>query len=92
MRFEIYFTNLTVKKILNIYKKGNLNLNPGLQRESVWDDKDKALLIDSIFQNVPLPSILLWKEKRGRKDIYHVVDGKQRIETLIAFTKRNKAF
>jgi len=92
MRFEIYFPNLTVKKILNIYKKGNLNLNPGFQRESVWDDKDKALLIDSIFQNVPLPSILLWKEKRGRKDIYHVVDGKQRIETLISFTKRNKAF
>lgn len=92
MRFEIYFPNLTVKKILNIYEKGNLNLNPGFQRESVWDDKDKALLIDSIFQNVPLPSILLWKEKRGHKDIYHVVDGKQRIETLIAFAKRNKAF
>lgn len=92
MRFEIYFPNLTVKKILNIYEKGNLNLNPGFQRESVWDDKDKALLIDSIFQNVPLPSILLWKEKRGHKDIYHVVDGKQRIETLIAFTKKQKAF
>lgn len=92
MRFTLTFPDLTVKKILNLHASGKLNLNPGFQRASVWEDKDKALLIDSIFQNVPLPSILLWHEKKGNKNIYHVVDGKQRIETLIAFTKSNKAF
>lgn len=92
MRFELSFPELTVKKILNLHASDKLNLNPGFQRDSVWEDKNKALLIDSILQNVPLPSILLWHEKRGHKDIYHVVDGKQRIETLIAFTKSKKAF
>lgn len=92
MRFKLEFPVYTVKKILALHASGNLNLNPGFQRDSVWEDKNKSLLIDSIFQNVPLPSILLWHEKKGHKNIYHVVDGKQRIETLIAFTKSKMAF
>lgn len=92
MRFTLEFPVFTIKKLLNFKKKGNLNLNPGFQRNSVWEEKNKALLIDSILQYVPLPSILLWHEKQGNKNIYHVVDGKQRIETIIEFTKYKNPF
>ena len=92
MRFTLDFPLFNVNKILKLNASGCLNLSPGFQRDSVWEDKNRALLIDSVLQNVPLPSILLWHEKKGHKNIYHVVDGKQRIETLIAFTKRQTPF
>ena len=92
MRFNFKNEVFTVGKLLSLFKAGNLILNPGFQRDSVWEESDRALLIDSILHNVPLPSILLWHEKRGHKNIYYVVDGKQRIETLIKFSKPQLPF
>jgi len=78
---------MDVQEFINRYEKGQLKLNPGFQRESVWRDKDRDKLIDSILRNYPLPSIFL---HRGRDDhgnsVYYVIDGKQRIESILMFT------
>jgi 5-methylcytosine-specific restriction endonuclease McrA len=76
----------TVQDIVNLYEKDQLNLNPGFQRSSVWRDGDRAKLVDSILRNYPLPSIFLYRRYEDGNLVYDVIDGKQRIESILMFT------
>lgn len=76
----------TVLDIINLYKGKNLNLEPGFQRDSVWSQSDRKKLIDSLLRNYPLPSIFLYKREEDGYHIYDVIDGKQRIETVLMYT------
>jgi hypothetical protein len=75
----------TVLDLINLYQDGRLNLEPGFQRQSVWTDRDRRHLIDSIIRGYPLPSIFLYKRHEQGYLIYDVIDGKQRIETLLMY-------
>lgn len=85
-------TNLThktqTKSILdlqNLYDHGHLNLKPGFQRQSVWAERDRAKLMDSILRNYPLPAIFLYKREEDGHLIFDVIDGKQRLESVFMF-------
>ena len=84
----------TIQEIINLYEKDHLNLEPGFQRSSVWADRDRAKLIDSILRNYPLPSIFLYRRYEEGNLVYDVIDGKQRIESVLMFTgaKRGNRF
>lgn len=75
---------------LDLNEKNQLNLNPPYQRRSVWSPKDKRFFIDTILNGYPAPPIFLHKtlEDSGRPT-YHVVDGKQRLQTIIEFSQGN---
>src|SRR4030042_1930168 len=75
----------TIQDLVNLYEKHHLNLEPGFQRDSVWSKSDRAKLIDSILHNYPLPSIFLYKREHDGHYIYDVIDGKQRIESILMF-------
>jgi hypothetical protein len=62
-----------------------LNLEPGFQRDSVWNVTDRRLLIDTIVRNYPLPAIFLYRRLEGGRAVYDVIDGKQRIESILMF-------
>jgi hypothetical protein len=74
-----------VQDIVNLYKNGQLNLSPGFQRDSVWTERDRSKLIDSIIRNYPLPAIFLHCREHNGQIVYDVIDGKQRIETILMF-------
>jgi len=76
----------TIQEILNLFEKGHLNLEPGFQRASVWANRDRQKLIDSILRNYPLPSIFLYRRYDEGNLVYDVIDGKQRIESILMFT------
>jgi 5-methylcytosine-specific restriction endonuclease McrA len=76
----------TVTNISNLHEDGLLNLEPGFQRQSVWSERDRAKLIDSILRNYPLPAIFLYRREEDGQIIYDVIDGKQRIESILMFT------
>lgn len=79
----------TTKSILdlkNLYAHGHLNLEPGFQRQSVWTERDRAKLIDSILRNYPLPAIVLYKREQDGDLVFDVIDGKQRLESIFMFT------
>ena len=83
------FSQKTVQDIfdLNNATPKRLNLQPGFQRKSVWKLKDRRLLVDSILKGYPLPSIFLYCRTNERgAPVYDVLDGKQRIESLLMFT------
>jgi 5-methylcytosine-specific restriction endonuclease McrA len=79
----------TTKSILdfqNMFKLRHLNLEPGFQRQSVWTERDRAKLIDSILRNYPLPAIFLYKREVKGHLVFDVIDGKQRLESIFMFT------
>ncbi len=76
----------TVTDIVNLFEKDQLNLSPAFQRDSVWQERDRAKLIESIIRNYPLPAIFLYCSKNDDGQIIiEVIDGKQRIESILMF-------
>lgn len=75
----------------DLYQRSTLNLEPKYQRRSVWSPAFKEAFIDTILRQYPAPAIFLFEdvESTGRA-VYHVVDGKQRLLSIIEFV--NGAF
>jgi hypothetical protein len=65
-----------------------LELNPNFQRRPVWKKGAKSYLIDTIIRGLPIPIIFLrdvrsdLKTFKAKRD---VVDGQQRIRTILSF-------
>ncbi len=64
-----------------------LDLDPPYQRRSVWTPRDRRSFMDTVFKNYPSPPIYLHKtiDLDTGNAMYHVVDGKQRISTVLQF-------
>lgn len=79
-----------VSDLIGWKRDGTLDLRPHFQRGSVWKERDKSFLIDSLLRGFPIPMIVLQQEERsGPADlIRRVVDGQQRLRTIIAFCER----
>jgi hypothetical protein len=77
----------TVSQFLNWQRTGVLQLSPDFQRRAVWKASAKSYLVDSVVRGFPLPVILL----RQVQDVdtlrlqMEVVDGQQRLRTLLTF-------
>ena len=71
---------------LDLERTGQLDLEPPYQRKSVWTAMDRKYFLDTIFRNYPCPTVFIHKEvSDSGKTTYHVVDGKQRLQTIMMF-------
>lgn len=59
-----------------------LNLRPEYQRRLRWGKKQKSLLIESLFLNIPIPPIFLFESDLAR---YEVMDGQQRLNAIHSY-------
>jgi hypothetical protein len=86
-RVERVVTTYDVTWLLDLNKNEQLDLEPSYQRKSVWTPKDRRFFMDTIFRNYPSPAIFLHKtiDNATGNTTYHVVDGKQRILTILLF-------
>lgn len=66
-------------------ENGHLELSPDFQRRSVWTEKAKSYLIDTIIRGKPIPKILISQRLQGTKNVRIVVDGQQRLRTMLGF-------
>lgn len=81
-------TTQDVSWFLDLDRNGQLDLEPPYQRRSVWTPKDRRFFLDTIFRNYPSPAIFLHKHIFDTGSVkYFVVDGKQRLETILRFSK-----
>lgn len=68
------------------YKSGALIIKPPYQRKPVWNAKQKCYLIESILMGLPIPEIYIQHSLSNDDETsFAVVDGQQRIRTLIQF-------
>ena len=78
----------SVAEFLKWNDDGELKLNPKFQRGSVWTAPARTYLIDSILRGYPIPKLLLRTsiDRDSRRTIRDVVDGQQRLRTIIDFS------
>jgi uncharacterized protein with ParB-like and HNH nuclease domain len=83
---------MNIGAIRDKYRMHQLNLDPPYQRKSVWKTKDRLLLLSSLFNGIPIPAVIFHKyfDSKKKREIYDVLDGKQRIETILHFIKLKK--
>ena len=76
----------TVSWFFDLSQRDRLDLDPPYQRRSVWNQSFKDYFVDTVLLGLPAPAIFLFEEisPEGRS-VYHVVDGKQRLTTLLEF-------
>ena len=85
-------TTQDISWFIDLNRNGQLDLDPPYQRRSVWSMRDRRFFLDTIFRGYPSPSIFLFKAVKESGSIsYQVVDGKQRLETILMFYSGNFA-
>lgn len=75
-----------VRQFVSWHKNDAIDLRPPFQRLNVWKPKAKSYLIDTVVRGLPIPIVIL-RDKSGISiDLKReVVDGQQRLTTLIAY-------
>lgn len=70
-------------------KNGQLELNPSFQRRPVWSDTAKSYLMDTIIRGKPMPKVFIRQKINvaQKSSIRDVVDGQQRIRTILSYVK-----
>jgi hypothetical protein len=85
--YDITQTQYKVADFLGWQRGGTLDLSPVFQRRTIWKPGAKSYLVDTVARGLPTPIIFL----RDRVDLdsleptREVVDGQQRLRTLIGF-------
>jgi hypothetical protein len=78
----------SITHIIEWFKKGTLIIDFSYQRRSIWSEKDKVALIETILLDLVIPELFFWQaeidSKTGRTTT-HIVDGQQRIKAIAQF-------
>lgn len=76
-----------INDIVQWYLNDELQLSPKYQRNSVWNEKAKSYLIDTIIRGLPIPPIFMRQkiDVNTRKTYREIVDGQQRLRAITEF-------
>lgn len=75
-----------IQDFIQYARDKELNLSPSYQRADVWPTNNAQRLIESILRGIPLPSVIILEKTAGKRTVYEVVDGKQRLTSVLRFT------
>lgn len=84
----LHASDWTVETILSQLRRRNIEMNPRFQRRDAWNTGRKSKFIESVILGLPIPQIVL-AEKREQRGRYIVLDGKQRLLSLLQFTSHS---
>lgn len=84
--FDTY--DITVQQLVTMVETRTINVAPVYQRQFRWDNARRSALIESIFLGVPVPSLFMASNPDGT---WELVDGVQRISTLVQFAGTQSA-
>lgn len=81
-------TDFPLSTLREMVDEGDIIPNPDYQRDYVYNDKQASKLVESVLLGIPIPTIYLCQEK---DNTYSVIDGQQRITSLVKFLKNEFA-
>src|ERR1017187_9529736 len=73
---------MSIGAIINLYRAGELTINPQFQRLFRWEPEQKTRFIESILLGIPVPPIFVYTDQRGT---WELIDGLQRLSTIFQF-------
>jgi hypothetical protein len=81
------YTNSQMKldALIGYFNTNKINLIPPFQRGRAWKLPARRRLLENIVKGRPIPAIFLYKQASGSQFDYNILDGKQRLESLILF-------
>lgn len=86
---RLHYSNRSMYSLLSFQYLFGVDFNPDYQRGSIWDDGDREKLLDSIFAGREIGRFVFKQLPFTRTsddgNYYEIVDGKQRMLTLLAF-------
>ena len=83
MKFQL--NQLKIEQMVGYFNEQVIDLTPPFQRGRVWNLKMRQRLLKNILQGKPVPAIFVYKLQEGPKNVYVVLDGKQRLESLLLY-------
>jgi hypothetical protein len=83
-KINVFSRDWTVQTIYDQIIQGNIELNPKFQRRNAWNDNKRSLLIESLILRLPVPELVL-AENHEEDNKFIVIDGKQRLMTILGF-------
>lgn len=83
----------SINDFLQWERNNELFISPKYQRKSVWNEKAKSYLIDTILRGLPVPQVFLRQKIDTELSITsrEVIDGQQRLRAIISFFKNEFA-
>ena len=86
---RLHYSNRSMYSLLSFHYLFGVDFNPDYQRGSVWDEEDREKLLDSIFAGREIGRFVFkqlpFNPTNDDGNYYEIVDGKQRMLTLLAF-------
>jgi len=76
---------MKIDQIVAYFNDKKFSLIPPFQRGTVWKLPMRQRLIQNMLHARPIPAIFLYKSSAGEQFNYNILDGKQRLESLILF-------
>jgi hypothetical protein len=80
----VYYSDWTAETVVDQLRRSNIELTPRFQRRDAWSRARKSRLNESLILGLPVPQIVL-AEQQNERGRYLVLDGKQRLLTLLQF-------
>ncbi|WP_405339659.1 DUF262 domain-containing protein [Fibrobacter sp.] len=87
--FQADDKKIRIHDINVMFKQGLLVVDNSFQRNSVWVEKDKVRLIETILLDLYVPVLFFWKlpaDPTTGESIIKIVDGQQRINAISEFS------
>ena len=78
----VFASDWTTETVVSQLKRKSIDINPVFQRRDAWDIRKKSKYIESLILGLPIPQIVLAEITKG---VCSVLDGKQRLLTLLQF-------
>lgn len=75
--------DMSLGELINLYRDGELIIDPAFQRLFRWDDERKTRFIESLLLGIPIPSIFVFQNDDG---VWELIDGLQRVSTILQLT------
>lgn len=83
---QLRYSQMQLSSLLTNLYSFRTNMNPVYQRDYVWSNNDKILLIDSIFNNIDIGKfVFIHLPYAPDSPSYEILDGKQRLNALAGF-------
>jgi hypothetical protein len=79
----------SISDFLEWKSNNQIELSPDFQRRSVWPEKAKSYLIDTILRGKPIPKVIMTQRMVDRRVQRIVVDGQQRLRAIYDFVEGN---
>jgi hypothetical protein len=74
--------------LFRMYEKKQLEIRPDFQRNFVWGLPEQTRFIDSLIKQLPIPNLCIGLDCKTDRRI--VIDGLQRVSTIVKFLSNDK--